>query len=167
MTVAAMWIYVHLISLPAYILDALYYRLPLSAGCVINRIKTRAWNQTANIMNFNFPFFFIISAYPIIWWKWRQVGQVRNRKQPPMNPENAAAERIGRGHSLQMSKTSRVTGTIAIFISPPVRGEQKQARNPDQLYPDGTCDHGRTQKKNCCAANFESCGNFRVEGVTK
>lgn len=75
-TVVGMWTFVNTVSLPVYVMDALYYRIPLEKGCVFNREMLGPWNKTRNMMVFNFSFCFIILAYPFIWWKWRRSGRI-------------------------------------------------------------------------------------------
>ncbi|OQV17886.1 hypothetical protein BV898_08017 [Hypsibius exemplaris] len=65
-TCLAFWMYIHLVMLPGFIQDAMFYRIPLSQGCNIDKQKQYAWFVTEQLMLYDIPLASLILAYPTI-----------------------------------------------------------------------------------------------------
>ncbi|XP_055356134.1 uncharacterized protein LOC129601362 [Paramacrobiotus metropolitanus] len=63
-----MVVYVHVISLPGIILDAVYYRPPGSV-CRINAAAQHGWTIFTEIVAFDVPKLFVPLCYPLLLWK--------------------------------------------------------------------------------------------------
>ncbi|OQV24622.1 hypothetical protein BV898_01681 [Hypsibius exemplaris] len=74
------FLYVHIIDLPGFILDLLYYRLPLVTHvCFLNYNAQPEWSLAAQLLCYDIFLFVVLFAYPIIWWKRHQ----RNKAMAP------------------------------------------------------------------------------------
>ncbi|OQV17887.1 hypothetical protein BV898_08018 [Hypsibius exemplaris] len=65
-TCLAFWMYIHLVMLPGFIQDAMFYRIPLSQGCYIVKQTQYAWFVTEQLMLYDIPLASLILAYPLI-----------------------------------------------------------------------------------------------------
>ncbi|OQV25512.1 hypothetical protein BV898_00452 [Hypsibius exemplaris] len=71
-----MWVYVHVVAAPEFILDALYYRQPVETyGCFINMEVLATYDLIAEILFFNLPHLIMVLALPIVW-----VAKARQRQ---------------------------------------------------------------------------------------
>ncbi|XP_055354831.1 D(1)-like dopamine receptor [Paramacrobiotus metropolitanus] len=68
MIFAGMIVYVLALVLPGVILDALYYRHPLSEGCGLNTDAQFTWSVVIQFVIFDFPVVFIAGSYPFLLW---------------------------------------------------------------------------------------------------
>ena len=65
-TCVAFWVYVHIIILPGFIMDSLYFRLPLEKGCFIVKEPQQTWFIVEQMLLYDIPLGFLILAYPVI-----------------------------------------------------------------------------------------------------
>ncbi|XP_055334060.1 alpha-2B adrenergic receptor-like [Paramacrobiotus metropolitanus] len=65
--VIAVWLLVHVVSLPGLIMDATLYRLPIEiTGCIINTNEMPVWSIMLQLIIFALPNLCIILAYPYL-----------------------------------------------------------------------------------------------------
>ncbi|XP_055334061.1 alpha-2B adrenergic receptor-like [Paramacrobiotus metropolitanus] len=65
--VIAVWLLVHIVSLPGLIMDATLYRLPIATtGCIINTVEMPVWSVMMQLIIFTVPNLCIIVAYPYL-----------------------------------------------------------------------------------------------------
>ncbi|OQV23701.1 hypothetical protein BV898_02437 [Hypsibius exemplaris] len=63
------WVYVHLNLLPGYILDILYYRLPLLVNtCYLNTDAQWQWLLAMQVLVYGMALFVMVGSYPVIWY---------------------------------------------------------------------------------------------------
>ncbi|OQV17554.1 hypothetical protein BV898_08325 [Hypsibius exemplaris] len=80
-----MWLYIHAITLPGFIADALYHRLPEEQhGCFLNKGPQLGWAYMHQFADFSLPVLVMVLAYPVICYKMWTRGAVarRGRIQP-------------------------------------------------------------------------------------
>lgn len=64
-----MFVYVHVILLPGFVLDAMYYRTPSSSGsCYLNTDAQQGWSITVQFVIYIVPEVIMLVAYPFIWY---------------------------------------------------------------------------------------------------
>ena len=62
------WVYVHVNLLPGYVLDILYYRLPLVVNtCYLNTDAQWQWLLAMQVLVYAMALFIMVGSYPIIW----------------------------------------------------------------------------------------------------
>ena len=60
------WAYVHAVVLPGLIINTLYYKLPLEAGCYVARNPLLTWTIAEQLMMYDIPLGLLVLAYPVI-----------------------------------------------------------------------------------------------------
>ncbi|OQV17555.1 hypothetical protein BV898_08326 [Hypsibius exemplaris] len=90
-----MWLYIHAITLPGFIADALYYRLPEERhGCFLNKGPQPGWAYTHQFMVFSLPVMLVGLAYPVICCKtWKR--SVSGRSIQPLSVRGETTEGDG------------------------------------------------------------------------
>lgn len=89
------FLYCHIVQLPALVLDALYYRLPIQIyGCIYHGARN-AWSLISFLMVFDIPILAILVAYPFIWFKRKKRNKtraaLRGAQQPSFPTGNGRA----------------------------------------------------------------------------
>lgn len=85
---AGMVSYVHMVCLPGFIMDTLYYRLPIETnGCYLNFESQIIWATTIQFVIYDFPIVFMVAAYPYILYQ-----KVKRNK---LRPEGGKFSRSG------------------------------------------------------------------------
>ncbi|XP_055341966.1 muscarinic acetylcholine receptor gar-3-like [Paramacrobiotus metropolitanus] len=62
-------LYVHILVLPGFILDAVYYRVPVENGCWIDASRQTVWMTFVTVVVYDLPKLFIPVCYPVLLWK--------------------------------------------------------------------------------------------------
>lgn len=78
-----MIVYVHVMCLPGYVLDAVHYRLPIMEnGCNLNTLTgLKVWSAVVIVCIYDFPIIFIITSCCLIVYKGKKLRRVRSGKE--------------------------------------------------------------------------------------
>ncbi|GAV06035.1 hypothetical protein RvY_16074 [Ramazzottius varieornatus] len=63
------WLYVHVVHTPGYVIDAVYYRPPVEIGCFVNGMMQYGWFHAMQFCLFKIPVLAIICCYPYVAYK--------------------------------------------------------------------------------------------------
>lgn len=64
--------YVHMLCFPGVMLDIMYYRIPLSCGCILNFVELKSWTTTVQIIVYDVPILFVCGSYLWIAFQYRR-----------------------------------------------------------------------------------------------
>ncbi|XP_055348567.1 protein trapped in endoderm-1-like [Paramacrobiotus metropolitanus] len=70
-------VYVHILCFPLFLIDELYYRVPLERfGCSLDTVNLNVYANVVNMMAFNMPIIIVVCSYPFILHKHLQRRKV-------------------------------------------------------------------------------------------